>query len=188
MKKSLLILGIISLSSNSVLSRTEQKDSKYGIETDILWPILVKAKRTHLTAKLWQRKQLRGDVYVGLNIDFPRLRDTEGRFADYRLASGYRQYFWKGLHAEFSQTTGIGVLQNHVKTGKTYKSFDWLITGYVGYKFEFVHKKFYVLPQFGVAGVIYKSNPWPIYQDNTLSKEVAESPFLLGSLRLGYNF
>jgi hypothetical protein len=117
-----------------------------------------------------------------------RDRDTEGRFADYSLASGYRQYFWKGLHLEFSQTTGLGVLQNHVTTGKTYNSFDWLVSGYIGYKFEFAKKKLYVLPQFGVAGVIYKSNPWPIYEDKTLTKQVGESPFMLGSLRFGYNF
>jgi hypothetical protein len=188
MKKSLLIFGIVSLLTNSVIAQSEQKESKYGIETDILWPFLVQTTRTHFTVKLWQKGHLRGDVYVGLNIDFPRERETEGRFADYSLASGYRQYFWKGLHAEFSQTTGLGVLQDHVTTGKTYNSFDWLITGYVGYKFEFARKKFYVLPQFGVAGVIYKSNPWPIYDDNTLPKEVGESPFMLGSLRFGYNF
>jgi hypothetical protein len=188
MQKLLLIVGIVSLLTNSVTAQTEQKENKFGIETDILWPFLVQTTRTHLTVKLWQKGNFRGDAYVGLNIDFPRERETEGRFADYSLASGYRQYFWKGLHVEFSQTTGLGVLQNHVTTGKTYNSFDWLITGYVGYKFEFARKKFYVLPQFGVAGVIYKSNPWPIYEDKTLTKEVGESPFPLGSLRFGYNF
>jgi hypothetical protein len=79
-------------------------------------------------------------------------------------------------------------VQNHVTTNKNYNSFDWLITGYVGYKFEFAQSKLYVLPQFGVAGVIYKSNPWPIYEDKTLTKEAGETPFLLGSLRFGYNF
>lgn len=188
MKKSLLIFGWLGLLAGPVQSQSMQKDTKYAIETDILWPFLVQTTRTHFTVKLWEKTHLRGDAYVGLNIDFPRERETEGRFADYSLASGYRQYFWKGLHAEFSQTTGLGVLQNHVTTGKTYHSFDWLITGYAGYKFEFARKKCYVLPQFGVARVIYKSNPWPIYEDNTLSKEVGESPFMLGSLRLGYNF
>ena len=180
MQRLLRIFGIVSLLTNTVTAQTAQKESKFGIETDILWPFLVQTTRTHFTVKLWQKGHLRGDVYVGLNIDFPRERETEGRFADYSLASGYRQYFWKGLHAEFSQTTGLSVLQNHVTTGKTYNSFDWLITGYVGYKFEFARKKFYILPQFGIAGVFYKSNPWPIYEDNTLTKEVGESPFMLG--------
>jgi hypothetical protein len=189
MKKSLLILGIVSLITNSVIAQTEQKESKYSVETDILWPFLVQTTRTHFVVKLWQKGHLRGDAYVGLNIDFPEDRATEGEgFADYSIASGYRQYFWKGLHLEYSQTTGMGVLQNHVTTGKNYRSFDWLVTGYIGYKFEFAKKKLYILPQFGVAGVIYKSNPWPIYEDETLTKEVGETPFMLGSLRFGYNF
>jgi hypothetical protein len=188
MKKSLLLLTIIGLITNHVIAQSAQKENKYGVETDILWPFLVQTTRTHFAFNVWQKGSLRGDVYFGLNIDFPRERETEGRFADYSLATGYRQYFWKGLHVEFSQTTGLGVLQNHVTTRKTYNSFDWLISGYIGYKFEFARKKFYVLPQFGVAGVIYKSNPWPIYEDNTLTKEVGESPFILGSLRFGYNF
>ena len=188
MKKPVLLLGIVSLLTMNVFAQSESKESKFGLETDILWPFIVQTTRTHFTIKLWQKGNLRGDIYAGVNIDFPRDRETEGRFADYSLATGYRQYFWKGLHLEFSQTTGLGVLQNHVTTGKTYKSFDWLVSGYIGYKFEFAKKKLYLLPQFGIASVLYKSNPWPIYEDNTLAKEVGESPFMLGSLRFGYNF
>lgn len=188
MKQAFIFIGFLILFSTSVIAQTEQKASRYAIETDILWPVFPGATRTHFTVKLWQKGHLRGDVYAGINVDFPRNRDTEGRFADYSLATGYRQYFWKGLHLEFSQTTGLGVLQNHVTTGKTYNSFDWLVSGYVGYKFEFSRKKLYLLPQFGIARVLYKSNPWPIYEDATLAKEVGESPFMLGALRLGINF
>ena len=188
MKDLFLMLGLVGLLSLPGFAQTEPPASKYSVETDILWPFLVGSTRTHFIVKLWQKGHWRGDAYVGLNIDFPRDRETEGRFADYSIASGYRQYLWKGLHLEFSQTTGLGVLQNHVTTGKTYNSFDWLVTGYVGYKFEFAKKKLYILPQFGVAQVLYKSNPWPIYEDGTLTKEVGETPFMLGSLRFGYNF
>ena len=188
MKKPVLLLGIVSVLTMNVFAQSESTESKFGLETDILWPFIVQTTRTHFTIKLWQKGNLRGDVYAGVNIDFPRDRETEGRFADYSLATGYRQYFWKGLHLEFSQTTGLGVLENHVTTEKTYNSFDWLMSGYVGYKFEFAEKKLYAIPQFGVAGVVYKSNPWPIYEDNTLTKEVGESPFMLGSLRFGYSF
>lgn len=188
MKKVLVSIITACLIAPSVFAQAEETENKFSLETDILWPFLVQATRTHFVIKLWQNGQLRGDVYGGINIDFPRDRDTEGRFADYSIASGYRQYFWKGLHLEYSQTTGLGVLEDHVTTGKTYNSFDWLVTGYAGYKFEFAKRKLYVLPQFGMARVIYKSNPWPIYEDNTLTKEVGESPFMLGSLRLGFNF
>ena len=188
MKKSILLIGLVSMLTVNAFAQSDSKESIFGLETDILWPFLVQTTRTHFTMKLWQKGNLRGDLYVGVNIDFPRDRETEGRFADYSIATGYRQYFWKGLHLEFSQTTGLGVLQNHVTTGKTYNSFDWLVSGYIGYKYEFAKKKLYVLPQFGIASVLYKSNPWPIYEDNTLTKEVGESPFMLGTLRFGYNF
>jgi hypothetical protein len=170
------------------VSAQDSEPRKWGIETDILWPIFPGATRTHLTYTLWNKGGLQGDVYVGISADFPQDRETEGRFADYSIASGYRQYLWKGLHVEFSQTTGLGVLENHVSTGKDYRSFDWLMTGYAGYRFDLPGKRFYVIPQFGVARVVYKSNPWPIFEDETLTKEVGESAFMLGSLRFGLSF
>lgn len=188
MNRSLLIFLIVILSISSLSAQSEQQDGRYSLETDILWPFYPGSTRTHFLVNIWQKSHFRGDVYVGLNIDFPRDRDTEGLFSDYSIASGYRQYLWKGFHMEFSQTTGLGVLKDHVTTGKTYNSFDWLVTGYIGYKFELPGNKFYVLPQFGVANVIYKSNPWPIYEDNTLANEVGETPFMLGSLRFGIKF
>ncbi|MCE2771622.1 MAG: hypothetical protein LW711_16660, partial [Saprospiraceae bacterium] len=63
MKKSLIVFGIISLISSSSFAQTEQKESKYAIETDILWPFLVQTTRTHLTIKLWEKGHLRGDMY-----------------------------------------------------------------------------------------------------------------------------
>ena len=107
MKKSVLLLGIVSLLTSSVFAQSEQKESIFSVETGLLWPFLVQATRTHFTVKLWQKGNLQSDVYAGVNIDFPRDRETEGRFADYNLATSYRQYFWKGLHLEFSQTTGL---------------------------------------------------------------------------------
>ena len=161
---------------------------KVSVEVDALWPFFPGAFRGHVLFNLWQKGHLRGDVYVGVNYDFPQDRTAEGRFSDLSLASGYRQYLWEGLHVEFSQTTGIGTLENHVSTGEDYRSFDWLVTGYVGYKFNFANHKWYILPQFGVAGVVYKSNPWPVFESESLENEVGETPFPLGSLRLGYNF
>jgi hypothetical protein len=183
-----ILSGVIGFFPASGIAQTEPLVNRWSIETDVLWPVFPGATRTHVLYQLWQKGQLRGDIYGGINIDFPQNRETEGRFSDYSIASGYRQYLWKGAHIEFSQTIGMGLLQNHVSTGKTYTSFDWLMTGYAGYRFTFARKKLYVLPQFGIARVIYKSNPWPIYADKTLSTEVGETLFPLGSLRFGYSF
>jgi hypothetical protein len=180
-------LGMAQTQPSSSLSSKQHLSVKNGIEADIIWPFAAQAFRAHYTHTVWQKNELQGDLIVGINIDFPRNRETEGNFADYSIASGYRQYFWKGLHVEFNQTTGLGVLKDHVSTGKTYTSFDWLMSGYVGYRFN-IAKKWYAIPQFGVSGVVYKSNPWPIYEDETLTKEVGEEPFMVGTLRVGIRF
>lgn len=180
-------IGIANAQNPAGLYGKQNHTNKNGIEVDVIWPFVAQAFRAHYTHTLWQKENLRGDLVLGINIDFPRDRDTEGNFADYSFASGYRQYFWKGLHAEFNQTTGLGVLKDHVTTGKTYNSFDWLMAGYVGYRFN-IAKKWYAIPQFGVSGVVYKSNPWPIYEDETLTKEVGEVPFIVGTLRVGIRF
>lgn len=189
MKKSIILLLAVIFVNTAIAQDKERADDflKSAVEIDALWPFYPGTLRAHYTRTLWQKGDLKGDLLLGVNIDFPVNRDTEGRFADYSIASGYRQYFWKGFHVEFNQTTGLGVLENHVSTGETYRGFDWLISGYIGYKFD-VAKKFYILPQFGIAGVVYKSNPWPIFEDKTLTNEVGESPFLLGSLRFGIKF
>ncbi len=188
MKNLILLAVFCSIPICPVIAQSEESKGKYAIETDILWPFFPGATRTHFTVKVWQKGHMRGDFLIGFNSIFPNDRETEGRFADYSIASGYRQYFWKGFHIEYSQSTGLGVLKNHVTTGKTYSSFDWAITGYIGYKFELARKRIYILPQFGIEGVVYKSNPWPIYEDKSSAKEVGETPFMLGTLRFGYNF
>lgn len=188
MKKTLLMLSVICILVAPSTAQTDSSRSTYAIETDILWPFFPGLTRTQMTMTLWKNVDLRGDLLVGVNVLFPNDRETEGRFADYSIVTGYRQYIWKGLHVEYSQTTGLGVLRSHVTTGKTYESFDWAATGYIGYKFEFADDAFYVIPQFGVERVLYKSNPWPIYEDKTLTKEVGEQAFMLGALRFGYNF
>lgn len=186
----LIILLLVVISVNTVIAQDNNRAidlKKSAVEIDALWPFFPGTFRAHYTRTLWQKGNLKGDLLLGVNVDFPVNRDTEGRFADYSIASGYRQYFWKGFHVEFNQTTGLGVLENHVSTGETYRGFDWLMSGYIGYKFDFANK-FYILPQFGFAGVVYRSNPWPIFEDETLTTEVGESPFLLGSLRVGIKF
>ena len=91
MNKILLIFGIAGMLTTCIFAQTEPKESKFGLETDILWPFFPGATRTHFTVKLWQKGNLRGDIYAGINVDFPQNRETEGRFADYSIASGYRQ-------------------------------------------------------------------------------------------------
>ena len=96
---------------------------------------------------------------------------------------------WKGLFIEYYQLTGYGRLRNHVSTGRDYDSFDLLTAGTAGYKFEFgKRKRIYSILQMGIAKVIYKSDPWPIYEDATLIKEAGEQVFFYGGVQFGFNF
>jgi hypothetical protein len=195
MKQTILIFAMVLMMTTTLLGQKVENSSTFGVETDILWPFFPGLTRTQATITLWQDGDLKGDLLVGVNSFFPDDRETEGHFSEYSIVTGYRQYLWQGLHVEFSQSTGMGVLDNHVTTGKSYKSYDWAVTGYIGYKFELaefnptsVIKSLYIIPQFGVERVNYKSNPWPIYEDKTLTKEVGERPMMLGSLRFGCTF
>ncbi len=91
MKKKLIFEFVIgNMVAASVFAQSEQKENEYGLETDILWPFLAQATRTHFVVKLWQKGHFRGDAYAGVNTDFLRNRETKGRFADYSIATGYR--------------------------------------------------------------------------------------------------
>lgn len=195
MKQIILICGMILMMTTTSFGQKVENTSTLGVETDILWPFFPGLTRTQATITLWQDGDVKGDLLVGINSFFPDDRETEGRFSEYSIVTGYRQYLWQGLHVEFSQSTGMGMLDNHVTTGKSYKSYDWAVTGYIGYKFELttfnstsVIKSLYLIPQFGIERVIYKSNPWPIYEDKSLTKEVGERPIILGTLRFGCTF
>jgi hypothetical protein len=193
MKKTLSIFGLIFFLINCIAFGQEVPSTqihKNGAEVNILFPIFPgNAINAKYTRTLWQKDNLKGDILIGFNIDLPRNRETEGKFSDYSLSTGYRQYFWKGLFAEFYQTTGFGNLKKHVSTSKDYASFDWLVAGTAGYKINLgKSKKIYSIFQVGMANVFYKSNPWPIFEDNTLQKEVGEQPFFYGGVQLGINF
>jgi hypothetical protein len=180
-------VGICTVHSQN---QTAKAPFKNGVEVNILLPIFPgKIFNAKYTRTLWQKNHLKGDVLIGFNTDLPVERETEGTFSEYSLLTGYRQFFFKGLFAELAQTTGYGRLTNHVTTAKDYNSFDWLITGTGGYKFEFgKSKRFYSILQVGMATVVYKSNPWPIYEDKTLKKDVGEQPFFYGGVQIGIHF
>ena len=91
-----------------------------------------------------------------------------------------------GIAASTRLTCELGSAPNAVAA--PLNSFDWLITGYAGYRFNLGRSRYYLIPQVGVANVAYKSNPWPIFEDKTLTREVGEQPFVLGALRFGFSF
>ena len=135
MKKYLLILGIVCLITTSSFAQSEQKESKYAIETDILWPFLVQTTRTHFTVKLWEKGNLRGDAYVGFNdlqalLDLCRIVIIDKSKAEQLLPSTSGFFFGNTEYDEWYyndiQNT-IEILEKAVedKDGEYYYSSSW---------------------------------------------------------------
>lgn len=188
--KSTVVLCILLALSTSLYGQTNEPPAKkWGAEFNILWPIFPgNLIRTQMTRSIWQNENIKGDVSFGININFPQDRETEGRFSDYSIVTGYRQYLFKGLHVEFNQQMGYGNLKNHVTTKKEYKSFDWGVQLLAGYKYDIPKTKLYTAVQLGAGSTIYQSNPWPIFTDNTLTKEVGNEIIFVGGIQLGVRF
>ena len=185
----ILFLFIVNQSFAQQLEKAQPPQPKWGLETNVLWPIFPgNLIRVQATRTLWQKQHLKGDVLVGFNVNFPQDRATEGRFSDYSLVTGYRQYLYRGLHVEVNQQIGYGSLQNHVTTDKEYRSLDWGVQLLGGYKYDIPNTRWYTAVQLGVGGTVYQSNPWPIYTDDTLNEEVGNEIIFIGGIQLGIHF
>ncbi len=193
LKDTLVIALLLFAVNQSVAQQIEEKrplhQPKWGLETNILWPIFPgNLIRVQATRTLWQRNDLKGDLLVGFNVNFPQDRDTEGRFSDYSLVTGYRQYLFRGFHVEVNQQIGYGNLRNHVTTGQEYQSLDWGAQLLGGYKYDIPNSRWYTAIQLGIGGTVYQSDPWPIYTDDTLEKEVGNEIIFIGGIQLGIRF
>lgn len=183
------IITVVSFGQQSKQNNEAPDQRKWGIEVNVLWPIFPgNLYRVQATRILWQKNKLRGDLILGGNTIISDKREEEGTFSDYSLVTGYRQYFGKGLHLELTQQTGFGNLKNHVTTGKEYNSFDYGMQLLAGYKFNIPRSRFYTAVQMGLGRTIYQSDPWPIYEDETLEKVVGNETIFVGGVLVGIRF
>lgn len=164
---------------------------KWGAEVNLLWPIFPgNIYKGQLTYETWRTNELAGDAYVGFHIRPFEFREDEGDFANYALTFGYRQFFWKGLHAEVYQAFGPGYNRNNVIDGKNYTSWDYEIGLLAGYRWEFLKKEKreklkvspYLSSQHGVYYLAAQSNPHPIRNFE------GEAPIYVGTLNFGLKF
>lgn len=164
---------------------------KFGAEINLLWPIFPgNIYKGQVTYESWRKNDLAGDVYVGFHIRPFEHREKEGDFSNYALTFGYRQFIWKGLHAELYQAFGPGFNRNNIIDGKDYTSWDYEIGLLAGYRWEFIKKEKrdqkkvspYISTQHGFYYLAAQSNPHPII-DFT-----GEKPIYVGTLNLGIKF
>lgn len=192
MKK--LILLSISIFIFGLAKAQENNNSelkKWGIELNLLWPIFPgNIYKGQITYEAWRNRELAGDIYLGFHIRPTEFRVDEGDFANYALTAGYRQFVWKGLHAEIYQAFGPGFNNNNVIDGNNYVSWDYELGLLLGYRWELFAKKTrdkmkispYLSTQHGFYYLAAQSNPHPI------ANSTGEIPFYVGSLNVGVKF
>ncbi|HYX39132.1 MAG TPA: DUF3575 domain-containing protein [Oligoflexus sp.] len=96
-----------------------------------------------------------------------------------------RQYLAGPFNFEILASYGQSRLENHVTTGKNYDSRDLELIGAAGYEWM-LHENWSVDIQAGLGRVVSKSNPWPIYKDDSLKKEVGEETIPLGAVHVAF--
>jgi len=193
MKTSLIILASAFSLIGNLFGQQQNviKPKKWGAEINVLWPIYPgNIYKGQVTYETWRKNHFAGDVYVGFHIRPFEYRETEGDFSNYALTFGYRQFIWKGLHAELYQAFGPGFNRNNIVDGKDYTSWDYEIGLLAGYRWEFLKKDKrdqmkvspYISTQHGFYYLASQSNPHPII-DFT-----GEKPIYVGTLNLGIKF
>lgn len=184
-----MIIALLGVALTTNAQETNQRNKKWGIELNVLWPVFPgNIYKGQVTYETWRKNNLAGDVYLGIHARPYEFREDEGDFANYALTFGYRQFFWKGLHAELYQAFGPGFNRKNTTDGKDYTSWDYEIGGFVGYRWEFLknrnEKKIspYISTQHGVLYLAAQTNPHPIKNFD------GEQPIYAGTLNIGIKF
>jgi hypothetical protein len=161
MKKyiSILITMLLLLNSKAFAQLSSGTPRKWGIETELIQPFLpeVGIIRIQATHTLTSPDKKQGDLIIGAYIRTSVKHDVVEKINELLFVTGYRQYFWKGLHAEAKSNIGYAWGTKNLIDGKDYNNFSWFWEANIGYKFDFGKKdkyNLYVLPQFGVLSKI----------------------------------
>ena len=156
----------------------------WGIETELIQPFLpnVGIVRIQTTFRLTTPEKKQGDLLIGAYIRPNVKHDIVEKINEYLLILGYRQYFWKGLHAEAKSNLGYAWGTKNLIDGKDYNKLSWFWEANAGYKFNFANKpksNLYAIAQFGILSKI-SANIGP--------RGGKSDTFIQGNLLVGINF
>jgi hypothetical protein len=187
MKKSLRILVVLLLLSGSKVfaQLSSSIPKKWGIETELIQPFLpnVGIIRLQATYTLTSpESKMKGDLLLGAYIRPNVKHDIVEKINEYLLVVGYRQYFWKGLHAEAKSNLGYAWGTKNLIDGKDYNNPSLFWEANAGYKFDFAKKQntnLYAIAQFGILSSI-SANIGP--------RGGKSDTFIQGNLLVGINF
>jgi hypothetical protein len=191
MKKSIKILAIALLlvSSNSFAQSNTVGAKKWGLETELVQPFLpnvgilrINATRTVTSTK----RKNQGDLLLGMYIRPNVKHDVVEKINEYMAVVGYRQFFWKGLHAEAKMNLGYAWGTRNLIDGKDYETSTVFWETNLGYKIKLTNKEkssLYIIPQFGVIGNAKGENT-----TNIGPRGGKADTFFQGGLTIGVNF
>ena len=117
---------------------------KWGIETELIQPFLPTVGIIRLVATRTVYAPVnafKGDLLIGGYIRPNVKHDVVEKINEYMLIVGYRQYFWKGLHAEARSNMGFAWGTKNLIDGKDYNNPTWFWEANAGYKFDFANAR-----------------------------------------------
>ncbi len=173
--------------------RAEPAMHKWSVEIDAIQPFIptVGIIRPKVTRTLWGTpKGFRGDLVLGAWIRPHITHDVVKYIDEYMGSVGYRQYFWRGLHAETILDAGAAWGTN-LFDGKFYRTATLFLDVNVGYRFGFFEPGglvegsgkgvgFFVAPQAGMLTSLGVANIGP--------RNGKPDVFAQGSLLVGASF
>lgn len=160
-----------------------------GIKVNVLWPIYPGDRyRIAWRYALHSSESYRTELGIGLGYTAEKYRKTEGKFSEAHLILGVRQYFGSPFHGELNINPGRSQLKDHVTQNKDYKSTDLEVQALFGYEWR-LNKSFTLDLQAGAIRVVSKSNEWPVYENEDLTKVQDEEPIVpVGVINVTYWF
>jgi hypothetical protein len=134
---------------------TNGSSLKWGFGTSLTYPIGASIYMVQLSYSAWSM----GDVLVG--YAFQHWND-QGQAHAQTLLLGYRQFIWRGLHAEVELWPAYNPFESSVD-GRTYKGGELWVSARVGYRFDFkvYGRELFVLAQPSIGVGVARQNPWP---------------------------
>jgi hypothetical protein len=156
MKHLTLALIFFTVFGSHAQSVTPQKRSKWGLEVETFQPFYptVHILRIQTTYTLTdESSKLRGDLILGGYLRPNVKHDVVEKINEYLLATGYRQYLWRGFHLEGKSNLGYAWGTKNLIDGKDYNNLSWFWEANTGYTFR-LGNRFYCAAQFGILSKI----------------------------------
>jgi hypothetical protein len=152
--------------ASPVLVSASTPTPRWGVEAELVQPFIpeVHIMTARVSRTLWgSAAATRGDLMLGVYARPRVAHNIVETIDEYLVSVGYRQYLWRGLHAEASALAGWAWGENNKIDGMDYSNPVLLAEGLVGYRFDLRapvaasgrrQLGLYVTPQFGgLAGV-----------------------------------